>query len=129
MVTASSSACTWTANTTNSWIIITSGSSGTGNGTVGYNISANTTGNNRTGTIAVAEKTFTITQYASGYNLKGDTNNDWNITLADTIVVLQIVAGLSPSNVNKSADVNGDGKIGLAEAIYILQKVAGMRQN
>jgi hypothetical protein len=121
------SGCSWTSTSNDAWITFPSGSSGTGNGTLEYNISVNTSGNNRTGTITVAGKIFTITQYASGYNLKGDTNNDWNITLADAIVALQIVTGLSPPNVNKSADVDSDGRIGLAEVIYILQKVAGLR--
>jgi hypothetical protein len=121
------SGCSWTATSNDAWITFPSASSGTGNGTLEYSISVNTSGDNRTGTITVAGKTFTITQYASGYNLKGDTNNDWNITLADAIVALQIVAGLSPPNVNKSADVDSDGRIGLAEVIYILQKVAGVR--
>src|SRR5262249_24529588 len=34
--------CGWTANSGASWITVTSGSSGTGSGTVGYSVSANT---------------------------------------------------------------------------------------
>jgi hypothetical protein len=70
MAVTASSNCTWSATSNADWITVTSGSSGTGNGTVEYNISANTTGNNRIGTISIAGNTFTITQYASGYNLK-----------------------------------------------------------
>jgi hypothetical protein len=123
VVTPSSSSCAWTAtkNADASWITIASGASGTGSGTVTYNISTNNAGDNRTGSIFIAGKTITIIQYAVGYNLKGDTNNDWNINLADAIVALQIVAGQSPPVIHKSSDVNGDGKIGLQEALYILQ--------
>jgi len=39
-VTASNSACAWTAKSNADWITVTSGSSGTGNGTVGYSYTA-----------------------------------------------------------------------------------------
>jgi hypothetical protein len=61
-VNASSSGCDWTAVSNDSWITITEGSSGTGNGTVAYSVSANTMGGARTGTITVGGQTFTITQ-------------------------------------------------------------------
>ncbi|MBF0609290.1 MAG: VCBS repeat-containing protein [Magnetococcales bacterium] len=54
--------CPWTASTTDSWIAITSGSSGSGNGTVAYSVSINTTANTRTGTIYVSGVKFIITQ-------------------------------------------------------------------
>jgi len=61
-VTASSGGCKWTATSNVSWITVTSGSAGTGNGTVKYSVSRNYTGNNRTGTITIAGKTFTVLQ-------------------------------------------------------------------
>jgi hypothetical protein len=54
--------CSWTAKSNSSWITITSGASGTGNGSVGYKVSRNTTKKTRTGTITVAGKQFTVTQ-------------------------------------------------------------------
>jgi C1A family cysteine protease/methionine-rich copper-binding protein CopC len=54
--------CNWTAASNNAWITITAGSSGTGNGTVSYTVSQNYDSKQRTGTITVADKTFTITQ-------------------------------------------------------------------
>jgi len=63
-VTASSSGCSWSAASNASWIIIESGNSGTGNGTVRYRIPANS-GNERTGVLTVAGKTVTITQDGS----------------------------------------------------------------
>jgi len=56
------SGCTWTAISNASWITITAGSSGNGNGTVNYSVAANTTPKSRTGIITVAGQTFTITQ-------------------------------------------------------------------
>jgi C1A family cysteine protease len=54
--------CSWTAVSNNAWITITAGTSGTGNGTVSYSVSQNTGTKQRTGTITVAGRTFTITQ-------------------------------------------------------------------
>jgi subtilisin-like proprotein convertase family protein len=50
----------------NSWITITSGSSGTGNGTVNYSVAANTGANSRTGTITVNGQVHTVTQAGTG---------------------------------------------------------------
>ncbi len=55
--------CGWTASSNDSWIGITSGASGTGNGTVTFSVSANA-GTSRTGTLKVAGQTFSITQAA-----------------------------------------------------------------
>ncbi len=59
-VTAGST-CPWTAVSNAAWITINSGASGTGNGTVNYGIAANT-GPERTGTMTIAGRTFTVTQ-------------------------------------------------------------------
>ena len=57
------SGCAWTAMSNSTFIGVTSGSSGTGNGTVSYNVAANT-GAARSGTLTIAGKTFTISQSA-----------------------------------------------------------------
>ncbi len=54
--------CAWTAISNNSWIAIISGNSGTGNGSVGYSVSANTSASSRTGTLAIAGYTFSVIQ-------------------------------------------------------------------
>lgn len=56
--------CAWTATESLSWVTITSGSSGSGNGTVNYSVIANT-GPARNGTMTIAGHTFTVNQ-ASG---------------------------------------------------------------
>jgi hypothetical protein len=53
--------CTWTAVTSATWITITAGASGSGNGTVSFTVAANT-GASRTDNIVVAGQTFTVTQ-------------------------------------------------------------------
>jgi hypothetical protein len=62
-VTAASG-CSWTASSNADWITITGGSSGSGNGTVSYSVSANTYASNRSGTMTIAGQTFTVTQSA-----------------------------------------------------------------
>jgi len=53
--------CGWTATSSVSWITITSGSTGTGNGTVQFGV-ASTTGPARSATLAIAGRTFTVSQ-------------------------------------------------------------------
>ena len=57
--------CPWTAASNVSWITVTSGASGTGNGVAQYAVGANTSAAARTGTLTVAGKTFTVTQAAA----------------------------------------------------------------
>ncbi|RPI51962.1 MAG: hypothetical protein EHM49_06350, partial [Deltaproteobacteria bacterium] len=52
--------CSWEASSNVSWISITSGSSGTGNGTVMYMVYRSRTA--RTGTVTIAGQTFTVSQ-------------------------------------------------------------------
>jgi hypothetical protein len=61
-VTAAMKSCAWTASSNGGWIAIKSGSSGAGNGTVAYSVSANPGTAPRTATMTVAGQTFEITQ-------------------------------------------------------------------
>jgi hypothetical protein len=62
--------CAWTATAPDgSFVTITSGSSGTGNGTVQYSFTANTTGKSRSTTLTIAGKNFTVSQNASGVTM------------------------------------------------------------
>ena len=56
------SGCSWSASSHASWITITSGSTGSGNGTSGYSVAAHTGRSSRTGSLTIAGKTFTVTQ-------------------------------------------------------------------
>ena len=53
--------CGWTAASSVPWITVTSGSSGTGNGTVQFGV-ASTTGPARSATLTIAGRTFTVSQ-------------------------------------------------------------------
>ena len=60
-VTASTATCAWTAISAADWIVVADGASRTGSGTTTFNVTANS-GAARSGTIAVAGQTFTVTQ-------------------------------------------------------------------
>ena len=64
--------CAWTASSNNPWITVTSGSSGSGAGTVGYSVASNS-GSARTGTITIAGQTFTVSQQTPPVS----SNNYW----------------------------------------------------
>lgn len=92
-VTASNAACPWTAVSDSVWLTVTSGSSGTGSGIVGYSVAANT-GPERTGTITIAGQIFTLTQasgctyslssYSRTFSAAADSSNTVNVTTAST---------------------------------------------
>jgi all-beta uncharacterized protein len=56
--------CAWTAAANATWLHITGGAAGTGNGTVTFAADANTTGLPRAGTLTIAGRTVTVSQAA-----------------------------------------------------------------
>lgn len=56
--------CEWSAASHSAWLRVTSGSPGTGNGTVDYAVERNRDTKTRSGTITVGDRTFTLTQSA-----------------------------------------------------------------
>jgi len=63
--TANGTNCAWTAVSNDSFITITNGPSGVGNGTVTVTIATNTDTVARTGTLTIAGQTFTVTEDAA----------------------------------------------------------------
>ncbi len=62
--------CGWTATAPGgSFVTITTGSSGTGNGTVQYSFTANGTGNLRSTTLTIAGTSFIVSQNAGGVSM------------------------------------------------------------
>ncbi|MBI3939284.1 MAG: hypothetical protein HY315_00480 [Acidobacteria bacterium] len=61
--------CNWTTTSNVPWLSTTSGAIGSGNGTVNYSITANSTATARTGTLTIAGQTITLTQAAAGQEL------------------------------------------------------------
>jgi hypothetical protein len=61
----SNAGCPWAANSTVTWITLTTANSGSGNGSVGFNVAANTTPTGRVGGISIGGATFTVNQAGS----------------------------------------------------------------
>lgn len=97
--------CAWTASSNDSWIRISAGASGSGNGTVNYSVALNE-GTQRTGTITVAGQTLTVYQGGCFYYLSGsergfaaaggtadlivysDTGCDWTAVASDSWITI-----------------------------------------
>ncbi len=111
-VTASSNSCTWTATSNASFITITAGSSGTGNGTVSYSVTANTGASSRTGTITIAGQTFSVTQ-AGPNNIQVGSSGAFSTVQdgynhAATGDTLQVQAGTFEESDDFNSDISVD---------------------
>jgi all-beta uncharacterized protein len=62
MSVATDSDCSWTSSASAPWIAITSGVSGSGNGSVAFNVAANTGGLARSGSVTVGFTTVSVSQ-------------------------------------------------------------------
>ena len=71
-IAANAPSCSWNATATDSWLAVSSGATGTGNGWVTVNVSQNP-GAARTGTVTIAGQTFTVAQAAAPPMLCGYT--------------------------------------------------------
>jgi hypothetical protein len=54
--------CNWNAASNASFVHVTSGASGGGNGSVGYSVDANSSSSSRVGTMTIAGQTFSVKQ-------------------------------------------------------------------
>ncbi len=126
--------CSWNAVSNDPWIMITSGASGVGNGTVLYTVGVNGTGSPRSGTITIAGLTFTVNQsnvnctyslsptnasYATGggsgsANVTTQPGCIWKaISNDDWITVTSGANGSGNGTFNYSVDPNGgSGRVG-----------------
>ncbi len=92
--------CSWTAASNASWIAISSGASGAGNGTVSYSVALNASTTSRTGTMTIAGQTFTVTQ-SGGQSLAAVSAASFSTTngLAPESVAASFGNGLATSTV------------------------------
>lgn len=115
-VSTTSAGCTWTASSGASWLTITSGASGTGNGTVSYSVASNG-GSMRTGNLIAAANTVTVTQDAVGPYANAtlsptsisfgnvavnSTSRAKTATFTNTGTVALTVSGVTPTGTNAS---------------------------
>ena len=80
--------CTWTASSGASWLTITSGKNGTGNGVICYSVSANTNTDARTASSTFAGKVFTVAQSgATTYTIRASASQGGIITPSGSVTV------------------------------------------
>jgi hypothetical protein len=82
--------CAWAATSNDGFITVTSGSSGSGNGTVNFSVAANGVQSPRTGTITIAGQTFTVNQQAA---------SSCTFTISPTSQVFPSTAGSGTVNI------------------------------
>ncbi len=114
--------CNWTASSNVSWISITAGSGGAGNGSVTYLTQANTGASARSGILTIAGQTFSVIQSGiqSG-GLRCDLNGDGLVTAADVQILVNLLLGTG--SCAGACDLNHDGKIDAAD-LQLLTNVA-----
>lgn len=77
--------CNWSTLSSVPWITVTSGASGSGNGTVGYSVAANMTTGNRIGSINIGGQTLVVVQTRPGgtsrttFDFDGDAKSDVSV--------------------------------------------------
>jgi glucose/arabinose dehydrogenase len=124
-VTASGS-CNWSAISNNSsFITVTSGASGTGNGSVGFTVASNPNTRARTGAISIAGQLFTIRQAGNPtlFNFDGDLESDlstwtpstgfWHINNSATAQNTDFLWGITGDEI-APGDYDGDGNTDIA---------------
>jgi uncharacterized protein (TIGR03437 family) len=102
-VTSTFSDCPWTAVSSEPWILVSGGSTGSGNGTVTFTVGVNT-GAARAGTITVAGQTVEINQAAAGGGVGNITATPFSLDLG---TYQAGGANPSPGTVN----VSGGGQV------------------
>ncbi|HUK90382.1 MAG TPA: BACON domain-containing protein, partial [Blastocatellia bacterium] len=68
--------CSWSVSVSDTWIAVTDGAGGTGNGTITYAVAANPTGAPRTGSLSIAGQTYSITEGAPAPAQNGELSVD-----------------------------------------------------
>lgn len=119
--------CAWTAVANDSWIQVTSGASGSGNGNVGYSVDANTSGSSRSGSMTIAGKTFAVTQSAASCSYSiSPTKNPFAASGGTGTVSVTATAGCSWTAVSNASWITvtagasgmGNGTVSYSVGVY-----------
>jgi len=105
LAVTTAASCSWTAVSNASWITVTSGGSGSGNGTVAFGWAANTSGS-RIGTLTVAGQTVTVSQADRPPDCSAITANPLSFSIADAGATGQLVNVTAESGCSWAATAN-----------------------
>jgi hypothetical protein len=111
----------WKATSDSSWLTVTSGPLGAGNGSVQFSVAANGTGALRTASITVAGETYTVAQTAAP-------SVRCNITggVTTTIVDLQSIINESLGIALAAHDLNLDGVVNVVDIQMVTDALFGL---
>jgi hypothetical protein len=93
--------CAWTAASNAAWIVITGGNSGSGNGTVTYNVQPNTGTATRYGSMTIAGLYFNVSQDACSFFIQ-PTNEAFSYTSTQSSVQVSVQGGCNWSAVSNA---------------------------
>lgn len=127
------SGCAWTASSNAAWITVTSGATGTGNGSVAFTVAANPSGA-RTGTLTVAGQTFTVMQAAAApCNYSISPNNqrvpDTGGTGTVSVTTASGCTWTATSNVAWITITSGSSGTGNGTVMFTVQSSGGTDRN
>jgi hypothetical protein len=104
--------CPWSALSNQSWAVITTAATGTGNVSVTVNVQANTTLSNRTATLTIGGQAFVLTQSASGgvsFVVSGLTGCSWTAASNNSWMRVSPASGNGTGQVVVQFDENATG--------------------
>jgi uncharacterized protein (TIGR03437 family) len=88
------SGCNWTATSNGDWITINSSASGSGDGAVNFSVAENLSTSPRSGTLMIADQTFTVTQ-AGANPVASVSAASYGATLAPEAIAAAFGSGLA----------------------------------
>jgi len=103
----STGSCAWTATSNSSFITVTSGATGSANGSVNFSVAANPTSSQRTGSITIAGKPFNVTQDGTTTQSSVVQFSNSNYSVIEDCTTVTI-------NVNRSGDTSGAATVDYA---------------
>jgi uncharacterized protein (TIGR03437 family) len=105
------SGCDWAAASNSGFVSVTSGSTGTGNGSVGYSVAANTAASARSGTLTIAGQTFGVIQAGTSPPnvFSGGVVNNASFAPDPAPLAPGSIAAIFGSNMNDGSQVPSSG--------------------
>jgi Viral BACON domain len=132
---ADSGACSWNATSSVPWIVITSGGSGVGNGTITYSVSSNTSINARTGTLTIVGQFTTasvsisqaglILPPLSGIIIDGTVDSGYGCPVAVQLLSTSFGKNTTTNFINDTAGSELDAAYGLVKDNTLFLLLAG----
>ena len=126
--------CAWTAVSNASWLHVTSGASGSGNGSVGYSVDVNSSTSPRSGTLTIAGKTFTVNQSGASACTSSISPTSANFTRTGGTATVTVTVGsgcgwTAVSNASWIVVTSGASGSGNGTVAYSVGPYGGPRKN